>query len=275
VTTIEVTTQAALDDALKTATKRDMIAIRGSGRFDVSDSATVTASAMVTAYDSATVTAYGSATVTAYGSATVWAYDSATVTAYDSATVRASGSATVRASGSATVRASDSATVRASGSATVWAGKYVVVHHRAEDTRVRITGGHVIEVPELDTAAAWCDYHDVAVTDGIATLYKAVDDDYATSGSRGLFAYRPGTDLEAPDWQPTPRCYNGLHACARPIDAIAYNPDATRYVAVTALLSEIVVIDETKVKAPRLTVVGEVTIDGDPIPAPKAKRVAS
>ena len=64
-----------------------------SGRFFVSDSATVRAS----------------------GSATVEAYDSATVRASDSATVRASGSATVRASGSATVEASGSATVNQYG----------------------------------------------------------------------------------------------------------------------------------------------------------------
>ena len=229
--TIEVRTQAQLDDAIRSAKPSDVIAIRGSGYFDL----------------------------TASGSATVRAYDSATVTAYDSATVRAYGSATVTASGSATVRA----------------GKYVAVHHWVADRRVKITGGVLIEVPELDTPAAWCAYHDVAVRDGIATLYKAVSDDHATSYSRdaGIF-YVPGTTVEAPDFRPTPVCGAGLHACAHPIDALAFHDTATRYVAVTAPLVDLVVIDDTKVKAPRLTVVCEVDIDGAPIAAsaPKAKR---
>ena len=249
--TIDVRTQAQLDDAIRSAKPSDIIAIRGSGYFDLSGSATVRA------YDSATVTAYGSATVRAYDSATVWASGSATVTAY--------GSATVTAYGSATVRAYDSATVRA--------GTYVAVHHRVADRRVKITGGVLVEVPELDTPTAWCAYHDVAVRDGIATLYKAVSDDHATSYSRaaGIF-YVPGTTVEAPDFRPTPECGAGLHACAHPIDALVYHDTATRYVAVTAPLADLVVIDRTKVKVPRLTVVCEVDIDGAPIAAPKAKR---
>ena len=149
----------------------------------------------------------------------------------------------------------------------------MAVHHRVADRRVKITGGVLVEVPELDTPTAWCAYHDVAVRDGIATLYKAVSDDHATSYSRaaGIF-YVPGTTVEAPDFRPTPECGAGLHACAHPIDALVYHDTATRYVAVTAPLADLVVIDRTKVKVPRLTVVCEVDIDGAPIAAPKAKR---
>ena len=240
--TIEVRTQAELDAALAKAKPTDIIAIRGTGWFEVYGSSTVTA------YDSSTVTAYDSSTVTAYGSSTVTAYGSSTVRAYGSSTVRAYGSSTVRAS------------------------KYVAVHHFARDTDVRITGGVLIEVPALYTADAWSEYHGI-VTGGTVTLYKAVDDDYATPHARRMsLAYLPGTTVEAPDWKPTPSCGNGLHACASPTEARSYNPSATRYVAVTAPVADIVVIDESKVKAPRLTVVAEVDIDGNPIAPPKPKR---
>ena len=335
-TTIEVRTQSALDEAIAAAGPGDIIAIRGDGVFYAYDSAQVRAygsaqvtasdsaqvrasdsaqvraygsaqvtaydsaqvrasgsaqvtaydsaqvraydSAQVRAYDSAQVTASGSAQVRAYDSAQVRAYDSAQVMAYDSAQVRASGSAQVRAydsaqvtaSGSAQVRASGSAQVRASDSAQVMASKYVAV--TIHGTRCTIKGGVQIKLPALDTPAAWCEYHGVRVVKGVATLYKAVADDWTTPYSaRAGIAYAPGATVEAPDWEPTPSCGAGLHAVPHTVDGLAYYPEATRYVAVTAPLDSLVVIDDDKVKAPRLTVKGEVTADGRPVRKAAAK----
>ena len=174
--TLEVTTQAQLDAALKKWKPGDVVMCLG-GTWDrplvVSGSATVWASgsATVRAYDSATVWAsgsatvgaYESATVEAYGSATVWAsgsvtveaHGSATVRAYGSATVRAYGSATVRASDSATVRAYDSATVRAHGSATVWASDSATVRAYGSAT-VRASDSATVRAYESATVEATC-----------------------------------------------------------------------------------------------------------------------
>src|SRR3990167_1717939 len=179
--TLEVTTQAQLDAALKKWKPGDVVMCLG-GTWDrplvVSGSATVWASG------SATVRAYDSATVWASGSATVGAYESATVGAYGSATVRASDSATVRAYESATVRASDSATVRAYESATVEATCRVAIHKHSNGPK--INGGVLIEVPDLTklTPAEWCDYYGVEVKRNQATLYKAVDDNLTTRQDR-------------------------------------------------------------------------------------------
>jgi hypothetical protein len=245
VTTIEVRTQSELDAALDAAKAYDIIAIVGGSWLEVSR---------------------------------LPKSDSATVTASDSATVGASGSATVRAYGSATVRAYDSATVTASDSATVTAAKFVAVHRRSRGAT--LTGGVQIDPGDIDTAEAWCEYHGVPVVDGIATLHKAVDDDWSTDNARRKrIAYVPGATVDAKDWKPTKACGNGLHACAHPHQALGYNEGATRFVAVTAPVASLVIIDDGKVKAPRFTVAGEVDIDGQPkatpasdLPAPKAKR---
>jgi hypothetical protein len=283
---VRCTTQAELDAAL-TQSDTDIWLV-GSGTFSVSGSAQVTASgsAQVTAYDSAQVTAYGSAQVTAYdsaqvtayGSAQVTAYDSAQVTAYDSAQVTAYGSAQVRASGSAQVTAYGSAQVTApaqvtaygsaqvtaSGSAQVRAGKFVAVTRHGTFTKV--DGGIQIQIPAITTPAEWCAYWDVTVTDGIATLYKGVNDAFASPHGAN---YAPGSLPEAADWQPTDACGNGLHFSPRPILTQRYNPDATKFVACGVRVDELVVITEgsdtpDKVKARRVvTPCVEVTIDGE------------
>jgi hypothetical protein len=220
-TTIECSTQAALDKALKAAKPGDIIACIGKGRFSIS----------------------GSSTVSAYGSSTVWA------------------------SGSSTVRAYGSSTVTAYGSSTVWASKYVAIHRQGKGPKV--SGGVLIDVPDPATLSPtdWCEYQGVTVTDGVALLYKAVDDDYATDyARRAKLAYTPGTEVvEAPDWRKTKACGNGLHASPRPDAAVAYNPGATRYVEVRARLDELVMIDD-KIKAPRLYgPFTEVDIHGRPV----------
>src|SRR3990167_9454272 len=66
---------------------------------------------------------------------------------------------------------------------------------------VHAKGGMQIKIPEILTAKEWCDYYGVEVKKGIATLFKAVDDDYSTlnARSKGIF-YTPGSMPIAPDW---------------------------------------------------------------------------
>ncbi len=179
-------------------------------------------------------------------------------TASDSATVWASDSATVRASDSATVRASDSATVRASGSATVRASKHVAVtRHVTAYGEPTVIGGVLIDIPIPRTAEEWCDLYGVEVTDGVAILFKAVDDDWSTSYSRKAgIAYTPGSSPEAPDWDGGVReCGGGLHFVAHPHEGLEFNERATRFVACPVALADIAVhADATmpsKVKARR------------------------
>ena len=199
--------------------------------------------------DSAQVTAYDSAQVTAYGSAQVTAYDSAQVRAYDSAQVRAYGSAQVRAYGSAQVRAS----------------KNVAVH--LHNTNVTVTGGVVIDVskPILD-GRDWCEHHGVEITKaGVATVYKAVDDDYK-SGRGG--DYTPGGKPTDPQWRDDHECGGGLHFSPTPWQARACFADATRFLAVGVKVDELRPIPGgiAKCKAPRVVrACVEVDIDGKPV----------
>ncbi|HET7326993.1 MAG TPA: hypothetical protein VFJ14_06855 [Nocardioidaceae bacterium] len=192
------------------------------------------------------------------------------VRATGSSTVTAYGSSTVTAYGSSTVTATGSSTVRAYGSSTVTAGSTVAVHLHSKAARV--AGGVVIGV--IDTGSdpeSWCDYHGVKVTKaGIATLYKAVDDNWTTP--RGT-DYSPGTKPSALDWTDTAACGGGLHFGPTPIHARTYHPEATRYVAVGVKVAEMRVIPggAPKCKVPRVVrACREVDIDGEPIKAEAA-----
>ena len=268
-----ITTQAEMDQAV--ADGVHCIKIRsphgvwitvgacGSSTVTARDSSTVRAcdSSTVTAYDSSTVRACDSSKVTARDSSTVTAYGSSTVTAYDSSTVRACDSSTVTAYGSSTVTAYGSSTVTAYDSSTVTAKARVAVH--LHSGHAHIDGGVLIDhTAEPGDAAMWCAYHAVRVTHGIATLYKAVDDAWTTS--RG-FDYSPGATPSAPDWSPAPACGGGLHFSPSPIEALAYKPDATRFVAVGVALDTLVPIlgGTPKAKAPAVVVAcREVDMDG-------------
>ena len=244
---ITVTTQQALDDAIA-AGHEDIVIDSPRGVW-----VTVRASDSVTVYasDSAKVRAYGSVTVHASGSATV----------------HASGSAMVTASGSATVRAFGSATVRASDSATVTATPKVAVH--LHSGRCTIAGGVLIDhtIIDLTDPQTWCDYHGVPTVDGIATVHKAVDDDWTTG--RGT-VYRPGATPSAPDWRDDRECGGGLHFSPQPWQAREYMPNATRFVAVGVAVADLrpILGATPKCKTPRVvSPCVEVTIDGTPTKA--------
>ena len=229
-------------------------------------SATVRAggSATVEAGDNATVRAGGSATVRAGGSATVEAGDNATVRAGGSATVRAGGSATVEAGDNATVRAGGSATVRAGGSATVEAGIYVPVH--VYDTGVILRGGIPIRPESVKTITpeSWCAAQLVTVdADGMAHLYKAVNSD-GKSDWGGIYIVGETTD-DTRNWRDDRECGHGLHASPTPFLAQQYFEEAARFFEVTCPVEELRPIGNTKCKAPRLHVLREVDIDGNPL----------
>ena len=103
------------------------------------------------------------------------------------------------------------------------------------------------------------------MADGIATVYKAVDDRWTTD--RGT-DYSPGTAPEAPDWRDDRECGQGLHFSPTPWEARAYHPEATRYVAVGIAVADLrpILGGTPKCKAPRVVVAcREVTIDGEAV----------
>ena len=180
------------------------------------------------------------------------------------------GSATVEASGSATVRASGSATVEAWGSATVRASKYVAVTvDRGHDSRAKVQGGVLIEIPAIDTAEAWCEYNGLEIVNGLVMLFKAVGEDWATDYSRSAgIAYVPGSEPAAPDWDGAAReCGGGLHGCARPSATLRYQSAPAHFVGIPVRVADIVVHHPAeypdKVKFPRSAgPVFEVDLDG-------------
>ena len=161
----------------------------------------------------------------------------------------------------------------ASGSAQVTASRYVAV--TTHGTRVRVVGGFVIETPLLDTAEKWCEFHGVEVKRGIAILFKAVEDDWRGSHKTAV-TYKPGSVPKAPDWDGgVVECGGGLHFSPRPVMALQFCPEATKYVACPVRLSEIVMHPNgqypEKVKAPGCCgKVYEVNIDGERIKAAKS-----
>ena len=303
-TTPTVTTQAELDQALAAKTPviyiyspagvwlridnsgSSNVVARGSSNVEAWGSSNVEArgssnvvargSSNVVARGSSNVVARDSSNVVAWGSSNVVARDSSNVVAWDSSNVEARGSSNVVARGSSNVVARDSSNVVARGSSNVVArdssnveaGKYVSVHLHSQC--VTLTGdGHVIDLTtiDFDDPAVWCEFHGVTVEDGIAYLYKAVNQQWTTD--RGM-DYSPGSTPEAADWDATWRdCGRGLHFCDHPIKSLGflggYAKDA-RFLKVGVRLDEMVTLGD-KVKARRV-VVACVEVDryGKPVP---------
>ena len=255
----------------------------GSAHVEARESAHVEAwgSAHVVAWESAHVEAWGSAHVVAWESAHVEARESAHVVAresahvvaWGSAHVEAWGSAHVEARGSAHVVARESAHVVARGSAHVVAGKFCPVTTFPRFAG-QVSGGVQIKVEFPTSAVEWCEFYGVQVGEGIATLFKAVGDDYRSP--HGV-VYLPDTTPSAPDWDGgKEECGGGLHFSPSPAAARAFNPKAKRYVACPVRLSEIAVHPNAnypeKVKAKEVCApVWECDIYGKPVTGGKDK----
>jgi hypothetical protein len=140
---------------------------------------------------------------------------------------------------------------------------------------VVVRGGQVIEMepPDISTPAKWCDYYGASVEDGVATLYKALEEDF--TASHGM-SYAPGSQPTAPDWDGGEReCGGGLHFSPTPMHALEFNQDAKRFVGCPVNLADIVVHPDgaypQKVKAPGCCgPCFEVDRDGKPVAAKPA-----
>lgn len=155
-----------------------------------------------------------------------------------------------------------SSRVVAWGSSRVEACKYVAIHLHSK--RVTLTGeGVVIDVTAIDTNRVpdFIDYHGVAVEDGWATVYKAVDDDLISGYG---FKYPIGETVTAPNWRPSPACGHGLHFGFRPAVAKGYFGGATRFLECRVKVAGLIALGD-KVKSSSCFVVREVDIHGTPV----------
>jgi hypothetical protein len=198
------------------------------------------------------------AAVTAWGSASVFAGGSVNVEALEDAVVIAGGAATVRAFGSAMVRARGRAQVEVGGGAAVM----------QQAPRVVVSGATTMEGLRPRTAEEWCSYYGVPVNDGVAVLYKAVDQGFESY--HGV-SYGAGSTPRATDWDGGEReCGGGLHFSPRPTFALSVPADDMRFVACPVRLEDIVLhpdgVYPNKVKAEGVCApVYEVSEDGSPV----------
>jgi hypothetical protein len=142
----------------------------------------------------------------------------------------------------------------------------------AEDVS-RITGApaHLTKREPLTSVEQWCQEYGVRITDGVVTLFKAVRDDYK-SANGGV--YVPGTTPIAADWDGgRDECGRGLHFCPRPVMALGFDRDATKFIACPVAVTDIRPPHPTdgyrnKVKAKGCCgPVVECDLDGEPLPA--------
>ncbi len=208
----------------------------GSSQVTAYGSSQVTAygSSRVTAYGSSQVRAYGSSQVTACGSSRVTAYGSSQVTAYDSSQVRAYDSSQVTAYDSSQVRACGNVFIRLLGALSIKASASVVIMAHVKEKVVE--GGQVIWAATAETPEAWCALHGVEVKDGVAMLFKALNDDFTSPHGT---SYAPGSIPTADDWDGGMReCGGGLHFSPSPAQAPSFHSDAKRFSACYVRLAD-------------------------------------
>lgn len=248
--------------------------LHGSSRMTISD-------AMVMAHDQSTVISGPDGVVTADGSATV--LGSGVVNASGHAHVLVGGSASVTAwararlelSGAATARVTGEATVLAGEESRVWAGGLSQVE-LSQDAMCLVAGmapdgGVGITTPDsvaagregtvyradgslstLQDPTTWCQMFHVAVDNGVATVYKAVDTFWTTAWAvrQGIF-YTPGSCPEAPDWEDSDTG-GGLHFSPTPFQARQVVRNCTHVVSCGVRLDEMRPLTDDVCKAPRV-----------------------
>jgi hypothetical protein len=180
--------------------------------------------------------------------------------------VEAWGSATVRAWGSATVEAWGACQVIVRGLAKVLASAFVAV--TILSAQAKVDGGIQITPPDTTTGAAWCEFYGVPVTEGVAVLYKAVQDDWRGT-MKTTVTYRPGEIPAAPDWDGgKAECGGGLHFFAHPWEGSKWCDGYKHILACPVKVNELSAKGQSaqypdKVKAPRVCEpVFEVDVDG-------------
>jgi hypothetical protein len=217
----------------------------------------------LTSTDGSHVEAWGSSRVEARDSSHVEARDSSHVEAWGSSRVEAWGSSSVVAGDSSHVVAWDSSGVVAWGSSSVVASKFVAVH--LWSTRVKLDGGVLIDLTKLDlyNLDDFIDYHGVKTDGDELIVYKAVDENWQAGHGYRTTDYLVGTTVEAPDWQATKACGNGLHFCSTPSVAAAYG-GRTHLLECRIPKADTVALHD-KLKAKSCRVIREVSIHGEAI----------
>lgn len=220
------------------------------------ESSVATLGVDVKACDNARVHAFGACVVSAQGNACVWAFDHVAVYAFDEARIWASGTCVVYAH----------------EEVSVWAGSYVTVYKKTRfgPFRGHVQGGRVVVKRDADemTGEQWCRAALVHVDeDGMAHLFKATDRDGV---SRRGGAYRVGEVVDdSENWKDDHFFGGGLHVSPSPGMALVRSQldesRGVRFFEVTCPVSELVSISDDVCKAPRLRVVREVDVWGEPL----------
>jgi hypothetical protein len=110
------------------------------------------------------------------------------------------------------------------------------------DVQVRLADGAICEGGQQvtirrGTPAEWCAFYDVKIIDGIATLYKAVDDNFRSAHGGD---YTPGSIPVASDRDGgTSEHTSDHHYSSTPRHALVFNIDATKFVGCPVALTDI------------------------------------
>ncbi|HZR25273.1 MAG TPA: hypothetical protein VFA59_16880, partial [Vicinamibacterales bacterium] len=109
----------------------------------------------------------------------------------------------------------------------------------AAENAAQITGTpvHLTIRQPLSSIEQWCANYGIPIVDGVITLFKAVRDDYRSEHG---FSYAPGTIPIAPDWDGgRQECGGGLHFSPRPVMALGFDRDATKFLACPIAIADI------------------------------------
>ena len=204
--------------------------------------------ASVVARGNSSVVAWGNSSVEAWGNSSIEARGNSSVVAWENSSVVARGNSSVVAWENSSVVARENSSVVARGNVFVRlfsalkikASAHVVIMRHGKSRSPE--GGRVLEANRPSTPTDWCDHYGVAVENGIATLYKAVDEDFSTDRARSVgISYAPGQAPVAPDWDGGEReCGGGLHASPHPKMALEFNA-GKHFIACPVRLEDIAV----------------------------------
>ena len=150
------------------------------------------------------------------------------VEAWGNSSVVARENSSVMAWGNVFVRLFRALSIRAS------IGVIIMRHDNAE---TKIEGdGTIIDRAKPTTPEEWCAYHGVEINDGIAVLYKGVNDDFRSDHG---FYYAPGTIPIAPDWDGgIKECGGGLHYSPMPMMTKEFTKNATKFIACPVAIAD-------------------------------------
>ena len=188
----------------------------------------------VVAWENSSVVAWGNSSVVAWGNSSVVAWENSSVVAWGNSSVVARENSSVVAWGLAFIRWFSCLKIKAS---------LQVIIAKIGDAPGTQEGGRILQCNLPTTPAEWCEFYGIEVADGIAILYKAVDDDYSTHNARpkSIF-YTPGNTPSAPDWDGgLAECGGGLHFSPSTQMALSFNSSAKKFVGCPVRVEDIVV----------------------------------